>query len=187
MATNITTSKISTDDVEVKTLVATSKITSSDTETKSLEVTDSLTLGDTPKESVKELFTDYIVEEGTKTSTDDALGELEWNYRKWKNGTMELWVNSPVLSSVALTTNVATNTYSNSTWRGKQITFPIEFAEAPIASGSLSTSSFTNLQLSGTSETYVTARAFQNFSATVSGFRLRLYIIGKYDTTESEG
>lgn len=114
---------------------------------------------------------DYIVEE--KVNND-------FKYRKWNSGLSELWYYK-YIGQIDMTTTMADNVYSNSTYTGVSVTLPSDvFLEdsIPMAQGNVYSNGYTCCQVCDATSTEFLYRIWSPYSTTITGCRLSVYMTG---------
>ena len=114
---------------------------------------------------------DYIVEENV---------ENDFKYRKWNSGLAELWYYKSH-GEIEMTTVMADNVYSNSSYSGVQVTLPsgIFLADSiPMAQCNVYSNGYTCCQVCDASSTKFSYRIWSPYSTKITGCRLSVYMTG---------
>ena len=116
---------------------------------------------------------DYIVEE--KVNND-------FKYRKWNSGLSELWYYK-YHGDITMTTSMAENVYSNSTYAGVSVTLPTGVFltdSIPMAQGNVYSNGYTCCQVCDASSTKFSYRIWSPYATTITGCRLSVYMTGTW-------
>ena len=114
---------------------------------------------------------DYIVEE--KVNND-------FKYRKWNSGLSELWYYK-YLGEIEMTTSMAENVYSNSTYTGVSVTVPSGVFlkdSIPMAQGNVYSNGYTCCQICDATATKFSYRIWSPYATNITGCRLSVYMTG---------
>ena len=114
---------------------------------------------------------DYIVEE--KNNSD-------FKYRKWNSGLSELWYYK-YHGDITMTTQMAENVYSNSTYSGVSVTLPsgVFLTDSiPMAQGNVYSNGYTCCQVCDATSTKFSYRIWSPYSTNITGCRLSVYMTG---------
>ena len=114
---------------------------------------------------------DYIVEE--KVNND-------FKYRKWNSGLSELWYYK-YHGDITMTTSMAENVYSNSTYAGVSVTLPsgVFLADTiPMAQGNVYSNGYTCCQVCDATSSKFSYRIWSPYATTITSCRLSVYMTG---------
>ena len=114
---------------------------------------------------------DYVVEQGSSN---------DWSYTKWNSGKAEACCKIDI-GEVALTSNLATGVYSNTSYNGKSVTLPSGlFVATPMAFGNVYSNGYTHCQVSNATTSLVVYRLWSPYSANITGTVVSLYVVGRW-------
>lgn len=111
---------------------------------------------------------DHVIESGIKSG---------WRYIKWSSGRYELWTSSGTLTSVALTTSMASGVYSTSSWANRSFPLPNDVISVIYADSSVESNGYTLTQVSSTNTTQVAVRVWGSYAQTIT-MNVRIHVIG---------
>ena len=105
-----------------------------------------------------------------------------FTYRKWNNGVSEAWYYEQ-LDKVPLTTLMAENVYSSTSYNGRVVTLPSGLFVAgsiPNAVANVYSNGYTCCQVASATSTQVSYRVWSPYSTIIEGCRVSIYITGKW-------
>lgn len=102
---------------------------------------------------------DWVVESGVSEG---------WRYVKWDSGLLELVTSSGSTNSVALTTQMVSGVYSNSSWSNHSFPCPSYVRTLHGAWASVTSNGYTLCQVSGQSASAVNVRVFAPYAQTIT-------------------
>lgn len=114
---------------------------------------------------------DYIVEEVINN---------DFKYRKWNSGLSELWYYK-YHGEIEMTTSMADNVYSNSTYTGVSVTLPsgVFLTDTiPMAQGNVYSNGYTCCQVCSADSSKFSYRIWSPYSTTITACRVSVYMTG---------